>query len=805
MARATRQGKASGTDRAVGNGDGKSGGDSAGGGAFGALGRLAVRRPWYIVAAWVIAFVVMAGFAQKLQGRLGQGGWDVPGSESLRVQNLVEQRFGEQGATAIVAVRAAGSTVSDPAYKAVLARVTSNVEGVSHVAGVLWSDDREFVSPDRHTTYMVVGLAGDQNQNLVTARAVAVAAARDVPGGFQVETGGASAFYNRFNDISKEGLSKAEEASFPITLAVLLLAFATVVAAGLPLLLAIVSLVVTLGALYFLAGVTNMSVYVTNTASVIGIGVGIDYALFVVTRFREELRRGRSVADAIPITLATSGRAVTLSGLTVIIALFGMFLVNVQAFRSMAIGSMSVVAVAVIGALTLIPALLRLLGNRVNALKIPWLSRQASPGTGFWHQWAMAVMRRPWRYAIACLVVLLTLAAPLFSMRMGQSGPKTLPAGEGPRVANEMLAAGFGAGVTGPVSIVVTTPGGATTPANLAAIDRLSRALEADPGTASVTSLTTLLPGAPVSSYERLYAGGVSGLPAPLQRTAQALVDWRGGAGMTRVTVVGKASPETRQAESFVQRIRDDIIPATGLLGRAIVGGETAFNLDLEHTITGTLPFMVLTVLALSFILLTMAFRSVILPLKAIVMNLLSVGAAYGLMTAIFQWGWGQSILGFTSEGNISLFVPMFLFCILFGLSMDYEVFLMTRIREEYYRTGSNELAVARGLESSARPITSAALIMVTVFAAFASSRLLPFKEMGFGLAAAVFIDATIVRTVLVPAAMKLMGDWNWWMPRWLDRLLPSIALESEREPEPATPDLERVERTRGDRTSSPG
>jgi len=792
MARATRRTEAPDTDRAVGNGKGR-GRPAGGGGAFGALGRFAVRRPWYIVVAWALAFLVMAGFAQKLQGRLGQGGWDVPGSESLRVSNLVEQRFGEQGATAIVAVHSSTATVPDPAYRAVLARLTSNVKGVADVGQVLWANDREFVSPDGHTTYLVVGLTGDQNQNLVSARAVALAASRGAPAGFRIETGGASAFYNRFNDISKEGLSKAEEASFPITLAVLLLAFATVVAAGLPLLLAIVSLVVTLGALYFLAGVTNMSVYVTNTASVIGIGVGIDYALFVVTRFREELRRGRTVADAIPLTLATSGRAVTLSGLTVIIALFGMFLVNVQAFRSMAIGSMSVVAVAVLGALTLIPALLRLLGHRVNWLKIPWLSRHASPGTGFWHQWAMAVMRRPWTYTIACLVVLLALAAPLFSMRMGQSGPKTLPPGEGPRVANEMLAAGFGAGVTGPVSIVVTTPGGATTPANLAAIDRLSRALRADPGTASVTSLTTLVPGASLAAYEGLYAGGPSSAPPALSRTVGSLADWKDGAGMTRITVVGKASPETKPAEAFVQRIRDDIVPASGLAGRALVGGETAFNLDLEHTITSTLPLMVLTVLALSFILLTMAFRSLILPLKAIVMNLLSVGAAYGLMTAIFQWGWGSSILGFTSEGNISLFVPMFLFCILFGLSMDYEVFLMTRIREEYYRTGSNELAVARGLESSARPITSAALIMVTVFAAFASSRLLPFKEMGFGLAAAVFIDATIVRTVLVPAAMKLMGDWNWWMPRWLDRLLPAIALESEHEPDPADPQLERV------------
>jgi len=250
---------------------------------------------------------------------------------------------------------------------------------------------------------------------------VSLAAARNVPPGFQVETGGSAAFYNRFNDISRADLERAEKLSFPITLAVLLLAFATVVAAGLPLMLAVVSLVVTLGGLYFLSGVTNMSVYVTNTASVIGIGVGIDYALFVVTRFREELRRGRSVEDAIPRTLATSGRSVTISGLTVIVALFGMFLVTIQAFRSMAIGSMSVVAIAVLGAVTLVPAVLSLLGHRVNKLRIPFLARQTEPGEGFWHRWALSVMHRPWRYAVLSLVILLTLAAPLFSMRTAGS------------------------------------------------------------------------------------------------------------------------------------------------------------------------------------------------------------------------------------------------------------------------------------------------------------------------------------------------------------------------------------------------
>jgi RND superfamily putative drug exporter len=676
--------------------------------------------------------------------------------------------------------------VTDPAYKALIASVTARVRAVPEVGGVVWANNQSFVSPDGHTTFLVAGLAGDQNHQLLTARAVALAAGREVPAGFQVQTGGLSAFYNRFNDISRTDLEKAEKISFPITLAVLLIAFATVVAAGLPLILAIVSLVITLGLLYFLSGVTSMSVYVTNTASVIGIGVGIDYALFVVTRFREELRRGKAVPDAISRTLATSGRSVTLSGLTVIVALFGMFLVNIQAFRSMAIGSMTVVAVAVLGAVTLVPALLSMLGQRINKLRIPFLGKEPEPGHGFWHRWALTVMRRPVLYASLSLMVLLAMAAPLLSMRMGQSGPRTLPAGEGPRTANEMLAAGFGSGVTGPIEVVLKTPGGAGSPANLATVNRLSTALAADPRVESVTSLTTLVPGQTLTAYQALYAHGLAGLPADISGGAARLADWKNGGDLSLVTVVSKDSPETRDAEALIDRIRDRIVPAAGLAGKAIVGGETAFNLDLERAMSRRLPVVIGTVLVLSFILLVMAFRSLLLPLKAIVMNLLSVGAAYGLMTAVFQWGWGQRLLGFTSEGTISTFVPMFLFCILFGLSMDYEVFLMTRIREEYHKTGSNELAVAHGLESSARAITSAALIMVTVFAAFATSRLLPFKQMGFGLAAAVLIDATIVRTILVPSAMKLMGDWNWWMPRWLDRVLPRIALETEGDAEPA-------------------
>jgi RND superfamily putative drug exporter len=407
------------------------------------------------------------------------------------------------------------------------------------------------------------------------------------------------------------------------------------------------------------------------------------------------------------------------------------------------------------------------------------LRPRAAEGEGFWHRWAVRIMRRPWAFIAAALAVLLVLAVPFAGIRLGQPGAAILPAGESPRLATERLAAEFGAGVTGPMEILVDTPGGAGTRANLERVDRLTQALKGDNAAASVQSLTSALPRAGLDAYAKLYAGGLEGIDAKLAPAVAGLANWDRGADLARITVVTREAPESEAAEGLVDRTRDRYIPAAGLAGQARVGGATANNLDLSREISGQLPVVVLAVLALSFVLLAMAFRSLVLPLQAIAMNLLSVGAAYGLIVAVFQWGWGEQLLGFTSEGHIEVFVPLFLFSILFGLSMDYEVFLLSRIREEYLRTGDNQLAVARGLESTARTITSAALVMVTVFAAFAAGRLVPFKEMGFGLAVAVLIDATLVRTILVPAVMRLVGRWNWWMPAWLDRWLPRIALET--------------------------
>jgi RND superfamily putative drug exporter len=751
------------------------------------LGRQVVRRRWWVIAAWTILLPLSGVVAAHLPSRLAYGGFEVPGSQSAAVERDLAERFpGQVADSAAIVVRHPRLTVEQPAFAALVDQIAARVRAVPGVAGVQsWRVTRSasFVSPDRHTTYLVAGLSGGQNESMSTAPKVAAAASGAVTPGFQVATGGAAAMWERFDKIGKVDLERAERVSLPVSLLALLLAFGGLVAAGLPIMLALAGLVVGMAGLYFLAGVTDLNIFTTNTASIIGIGVGIDYALFIVTRFREELRRGHPSAEAVPRTMASAGRAVALSGATVIVALAGMFLVDIQAMRSMAVGAMLAVALVVLAALTLLPAVLAVLGPRVDPRRL----RSRIPRSrrdGFWHRWAAAVMRRPWAFLLASLVILAVLSAPVAALRLGQTGAGSMPRGEEPRVALERLAASFGAGVVGPIEIIVDTPGGATAPANLDRIRRLTEVLRADPAVAQVTSLGSIPSDA--------LTNGVARLDPALRPVVAGLANWDRGADLARVTVISRDRPESRTAENLVGRVRDRYLPAAGLAGRARVGGTTALDIDITAQLFRRLPLIVAAVLALSFVLLACAFRSLLLPLKAVAMNLLSVGAALGVLVAVFQWGWGERPLGFTSEQHLGQLTPLFLFCVLFGLSMDYEVFLLSRMREEYLRSGSNELGVARGLESTARTITAAALVMVTVFGAFAAGRLVSFKEIGFGLAAAVLIDATIVRVVLVPAAMKLMGAWNWWLPSALDRWLPRLQLEPDERPVPEH-DLGRV------------
>ncbi|MCA1840549.1 MAG: MMPL family transporter [Actinomycetota bacterium] len=742
------------------------------------LGSWCASKRWIVLAIWIIAIGAVGPQAAKLQDRLSQGGFEVAGSQSDQVkQSLAKDFTAQHQFNDLVVFHSQTLDASEARFKQVVAASIQALRKGRGVASVTdpFATPQRSVSKDGHTAIATASLSESQDEVLKHTDALQRAVDDASRGsGVEVLLTGGGPFYSEFSKTTTHDLERAEKVAFPITLVILVIAFASVVAAGVPLVLALISLFVSFGLISLLASATTVSLFTQNIASMIGIGVGIDYSLFILTRYREESRAGRDRNDAIAEAIATSGKAVFVSALTVVVALSGTLLVKLPAFRSMGAGSMIAVFFAGAAALTLLPALLAVLGKGVNALSF---SRRTAGGEtgGMWRRWAHFIMRRPVAPLIISITIIALLASPVRSLRLGSSGPSILPASSGPRRALELTASAFGSGQIGPIVLVVKADQLVTGPA-FKDIFALSDRLASDKEVASVTSIATLVPG--VSEQEAQQALRDPRLsPFAFSMIAK---DSRS----TTLTLVSKHQPNSAEVQSLINRLRGTIARNFPSL-KIAVGGDPALNHDINEEVTGALPSVVGLVLVLSFIVLMLFLRSILLPLKAILMNLASVLAAYGLVVFVFQQGHGQTLLGFKSEGIVESFLPLFLFCILFGLSMDYEVFLLARIREEYLKTKDNTEAVGWGLEHTARIITSAAAVMVTVFGAFALARLIPIKAMGFGLAAAVFLDATIIRIVLVPATMRLLGDLNWWMPKWLDRLLPSITFESHLSPEP--------------------
>lgn len=748
------------------------------GSAFHRLGEFAARRKWAVIALWVVGVVALGPQLSKLQGRLSQGGFEVAGSQSDQVKQAVQTEFkGQYQFRDLLVLHSPTAIASGPEFQSVVEKESRALAAAPGVGSVTdpYSAPQLWISSDGHTVLLLVGLTDGEDDALKHAATLDAAARRAAEGsGITPLLTGAAPFYSAFTDTTTRDLTKAERVALPISMVILLVAFGSVVAAGMPVVLALLSLAVAFGLISILASQATVSIFTQNVSSMIGIGVGIDYSLFILTRFREQLKTGEGVAGAIAGTMATSGKAVFASALTVVVALSGTLLVNLQAIRSMGLGAMIAVTVAGAAALTLLPALLSVVGEGVNRLSI---ARRRREGAGLWHRWAMMIMKRPLIPLFASLLFLGVLAAPARHLRIGSSGPSILPADATPRKASELIAGAFGKGQVGPAQILVRDPSGVTG-AGFDGLYRFTHAIAKYPEVARVDSIATVLPGATVQG-----ARAVLQIPK-VKELAAPFVSTDGQA--TLVAVVTRHDPQSKEAGDLVVRLRAEAPKLLAAPATAIVGGDPALNTDINHEVQRRLPSVVALVLALSFFVLLLFLRSVLLPLKALVMNMASVLAAYGLLVFVFQEGRGERLLSFASTGNIESFLPLFLFCILFGLSMDYEVFLLARIKEEYQRTGDNAEAVGWGLEHTARIITSAAAVMVTVFGAFAFASLVPIKAMGFGLAVAVFLDATVIRIILVPATMRLMGKWNWWMPAWLDRLLPHISLEAGPAPAPA-------------------
>jgi RND superfamily putative drug exporter len=710
------------------------------------LATFCYRRRWVVLGAWVLAFIALTVVGRAAGGSYANN-FSLPASESQRAFTLLQTRFPAQSGDTVQVVEKAANGVNDPQVRTRFEGLLADLARQPHVSGVqspYGPAAARQVSKDGTTAFATVqfNIRANDVSHAESKAILSRVQAASAPG-LQVAAGG-----NIIQAAERSSFS-SEAIGFLAAIVILFFAFGSVLAMGLPIITALFGIGFGFALIKVLTAVIPMPDFTSQIAAMIGIGVGIDYALFIVTRYRQALASGKEPEDAVTTAMNTSGRAVVFAGVTVIISLLGMFLINISLIRGMAIGAISAVLATMLAAVTLLPAILGFTGRNIDRLRLPFLHSSGGQTRGFWWRWSRYVQKRPIPLMVIGLVVVVALALPIFKLRLGVTDAGGDPKKYSTYQAYHLLSQGFGPGYNGPFLLAVELPRAGDT----ALLAPLARAVAADHGVASV-------------SPPRLNPAG----------------------DVAIIQAVPTTSPQDAATVSLLTRLRHQVIPSAidGTGAKVDVGGSTATAADVTHGIAGRLPIFIAAVVILSFLLLMFVFRSLLVPLKAAIMNLLSIGAAYGLITAVFQWGWGKNIIGLSQKGPIQFFVPMMLFAILFGLSMDYEVFLMSRIREEYlHNGGDNAAAVADGLAATARVITAAALIMITVFGSFVLGDNVVIKMFGFGLAAAILIDATIIRMVIVPATMELLGKANWWLPKWMQRM-PEIQLDEDFLPQPA-------------------
>ncbi len=708
------------------------------------LGRLAGRcydRRRTVLVLWILALIGITVLAQVIGTRF-QNKFTAGSTESQQAADLLTARFpAKAGDTADVVFHTA-TPIAD--NEASINRVVSSLRPLAHVVSVTGP----FSAAGAHqiSRHGNIAYAEVQFDNITSnlqpgpINAVIHTAEAAQRPGLDVALGGYP-----ISSVAKISPGASEGIGITAAIIIMLLAFGSVVAMGLPIITALFGLGIGVALLELVTHFLVVPNFSPEMAAMIGIGVGIDYALFIVTRYRQGIFEGRDPRDAVVMSLMTSGRSVLFAGGTVVISLFGLFLIGQPYMIGLATACIAAVLMVLIAALTLLPAMLGFAGGAIDKLHIPGLLQSGGPPppNGFWYRWSRFIQRRALLTGILAVIVLVLLALPMFSMRLAFTDSGNDPTTQTTRQAYDLLAQGFGPGFNGPLVVAVDMHG----PADRTTVAKLDGALRA---------------GVPDVAFT-----------APPQFNSS-------DTGAV-IVVVPKTSPQSAETETLVRTLRTDVIPpvvgGTGV--RALVGGQTAGGIDAANFLGSRLFLVIGAVLVLSFLLLMTVFRSVVLPLKAVIMNLLSVGAAYGVMTAVFQWGWAGSVIGIGEKGPIDPWIPVTMFTILFGLSMDYEVFLLSRIREEWLRTGDNSTAVADGLAVTGRIITAAAAIMFCVFGSFViKDPLHILKVFGLGLAVAVLIDVTLVRMVLVPSIMELLGPVNWWMPKFLQRSVPTIGVE---------------------------
>ncbi len=777
------------------------------------LARACAAHPRLTVALWLLALVIGGATFALLNDAFRAEDDFLNEPEAKKAQILIERRLDQaQRDTEVVIVSSPELTVEDPAFRQHVEDLAADLRALGpddvgevvtyydlEAAAAARSDEEEdaggegaggedsgpvsggdgpavagaasaagdpsfLVSDDRHTTIVLVDLAGlptDAEQHVGGVIDVAGEADGD---GFTVVVTGSAAWMHEANGLAESDLQRGEIIGVPIAMIILLIVFGAVVAALVPLVLAAFAIVVALALTALFGQTFELSIFAVNIIITMGLAVGIDYSLFIVSRFREERRRGLDKVEAIAAAAATASRAVFFSGMTVVLSLMGMLIVPFSIFPSLGAGAIAVVLAAVAAALTLLPAVLSMLGDRVNALRLPYLGRRLLPASaggpqvdapagngGWWGRAARTIMRRPTVSLLLGVAVLSAVTVPLLFMERGASGVSGLPERLGVKQGLTILERDFSAGWTSPVLVAVDGP--LLNPAVLGGLQRFQTALDRD-GRFTPIGFDTADTGT-----------------------------------LAVVRLIQDPAPTSAEAFTAIDDLRTDIVPASfgGTPATVYVGGATAMFADAFDMIDLYMPIVIGLVLFLSFLLLLVAFRSVIVSLVAIAMNLLSVGASYGALVLVFQYGFGADLLGFTRVSTIEAWVPLLMFCVLFGLSMDYQVFLLSRIRERWDQTHDSRESVIFGVQSTAGIITGAALIMVAVFAGLASGELVMFQQMGFGLAVAVLLDATVVRTVVAPAVIGLIGPRVWWLPRWLE-WLPRIGIDGS--PTPPAADI---------------
>ena len=741
------------------------------------LGRIATRYRWLIVGLWMVAIAVALPFAPQASQVLHPGGFVSPDAESERAISTLAQKLHLD--LTIVQVIFTSTTLSadSPKFTAETQQALAQVRTWSQVSGVVsFTDNPRQISLDRHAAYVNILFKPDPD-TAVKLLPELQHRLQPIPG-LHTSIGGGPVFYEDIQAVSESDLRRAEFLAIPFAIIAMLLVFRSVVAAILPALVGGGAVVVALALIFGLGHFTELSIFVLNITTLFGLGLGVDYSLFIVSRFREELARGRPVDEAVAISIATAGRAVVFSGLTVSIGLTGLIFFRINMLRSVGMGGVLVVILAVLAAITLLPAALSIIGTRINAFPVrlprfgrkyrPVMSSGAGAATtlgsiqeehrGFWYRLSHVVMRYPVRVFLPVFLVLISLGLPFLGVRFSAPDASILPTSVPSRAAYDLLAKRFNDRETTPILMAVQTTGDVMTANNVSKLYAYIQRITADPRVQRVDSIVSADPRFTLAQYELLYTHPQLIADPYLS----ALVKSSVSGNTTMVLVISKYEALDPRSQALVQTIRNTH-PGGGIT--TLVDGTTAGDMDYVTSLYTDFPIAIIVVSITTYIVLLLLFRSLILPLKAILMNTLSILASYGALVVIFQDGFLHQILNFTPLGFVEASGPILLFCSLFGLSMDYEVFLLSRIQEAFWQTGDNTRAVALGLQRSGGIITSAAIIVIVVSSCFATADMILVKALGLGMALAVIIDATLVRGLLVPATMRLLGNANWWLP----------------------------------------